>query len=156
MADALGLDANEVFWKAVEGGQSALLEGAATLPKAPQFWGDIAQINYGYKVMERSGGKVSWWEATLRNPSGGMTGPGDSWGQLGIDLSHTNLLGPHSIIHDADGFLYTHGLGGNGYAACPHCGLFPGSPLSGQVFGIGRRAVLAMPPWYRDDRAYSK
>ena len=122
---------------------AALRDSTGILPTsrhvAGGFWGSPIQLRYGEIVSERLGQvgfAINKWEAILLNPTGGITGAGS----MGIHFQ-TGAVALHSVYHDAHGFLNTaFGLGG-GYAQFPHPGLFPGSPLSGQVGGMLLRTL---------------
>ncbi|MCP4113711.1 MAG: hypothetical protein GY749_50655 [Desulfobacteraceae bacterium] len=104
----------------------------------PEFWGSGVQQLFGQRIAERAG--VNKWLAILKNPSGGLVGPGFGkwWFPAWYDKG---FMGVHGAIHDADAILLKDYNIGWGYANWPHPGLFPSVPQSGQIGGLSVQLI---------------
>ncbi len=95
----------------------------------PTFMGSNSQLRYGKIVGDAFG--VDPIFGSLLNPSGGLTGPGNT----AFDADST-AVGYHSIVHDAAGYLYNYHQTGPGYDYLGREGRDTSDPLSGQREGI--------------------
>lgn len=93
------------------------------------YYGSARHQQFGQMVSDLTGGQVTPQQAMMMQPFGGDMGPG-----TGIYAG--GLLGRHSMIHDAEGFLAQLDVG-PGYG-----GPLPGCKFSGQSEGLRRELLF--------------
>ena len=116
----------------------AKLGDPAELDPSSNHWGSREQMIFGDMVAMNLDPNLLPAFAALLSPTGGVTGPG------AIDISHLipdfiasgDVIGVHSAVHDAAGYLLNNFGIGPGYEYAGNGILSSDSPISGQVSGI--------------------
>ncbi len=116
----------------------AELGDPAALDPNNDHWGSREQMIFGDMISMNLDPNLLPAFAALLSPTGGVTGPG------AIDISHLipdfiapeDVVGVHSAVHDAAGYLLNNFGIGPGYEYAGNGILSSDSPISGQVSGI--------------------
>lgn len=118
--------------------EAAELGDPATLDPDNEHWGSREQMIFGDVVSMNLDPSLMPAFAAMLSPTGGITGPG------AIDIGHLipelvaseDVIGVHSAVHDAAGYLLNNFGIGPGYEYAGNGILSSDSPISGQVSGV--------------------